>query len=434
MIVEEVLSLLPAVREFDGVRRLIRELAAPDPGIRWARTSSFSTVDSRIISPDDLRTAIQRAEEAALEQLRQLFAGAGVLVESLLKHDPLNLAVELVRQGELLESGGNRGAAAEFYESALAVSSPLTDKNPQILALCGLGRIMLVNGGLIEARTFYERGAELAQDSDDLRGEVVAATGLGNVLLMQARWPEAESCYQQALSKIESADQTEAFQLQIGQLSNNLGMVATRQLRLDDADRWFTKALGIWDTVDSPVDLAICLHNLGILRNRQANPTEARETFQRALALDSSATVRVALMVDLALSLAEDSKIEEAEAWARLAEQQAVEANSPYYLGHAYCALGMISRARGDDDGFVFFEKALQIAREKELPYLEGRALREYALHRAAMGGQEEAEAYLGRAEEIFSSGGTAHELAEIQGIREKVRALSAAAISPPRM
>lgn len=311
---------------------------------------------------------------------------------------------------------------------------PLADKKPQIRALWRLGRIRLIDGGLTEARAFFGRAAELARDSNDLRGEVIVALGLGNVLLMQARWVEAESCYQQALSKIEAAGEAKSFQLELGQLCNNLGMVATRQVRFDDADRWFTRALRVWDTVESPVDLAICLHNIGILRNRQSNRRDAHEAFHRALALDSSATVRVALMVDLALSLADDSLIDEAQVWGRQAEQQAIEANSPYYLGHAYCALGMISRARGDDDGLVFFEKALQIAREKELPYLEGRALREYALHRAGMGGRDEAEAYLRRAEEIFSSDGTAHELAEIQAIREKVERLAAAELGPPGM
>lgn len=434
MTAQEVLSLLPAIRELGGVRRLVRELAAPDPEDRWTRSSSYSTLDSRIISPANLRTAIERAEEAALQQVRQLFSSASVLIDALLKNDRSELALELVRQGELLESWEDRGAAAEFYASALEVSLPLADKKPQIRALWRLGRIRLADGVLNEARTFFDRAAGLARDSNDLRGEVIVAMGLGNVLLMQARWVEAESCYQEALSKIEAAGEARSFQLELGQLCNNLGMVATRQVRFDDADRWFTKALRIWDTVDSRVDLAICLHNVGILRNRQANRREAHEAFHSALALESSATVRVALMVDLALSLADDSSIDEAQVWGRQAEQQAIEANSPYYLGHAYCALGIISRARGDDDGLVFFEKALQIAREKKLPYLEGRALREYALHRATMGGREEAEAYLRRAEEIFSSDGTAHELAEIQPIREKVRALAAAELGPPGM
>ena len=87
---------------------------------------------------------------------------------------------------------------------------------------------------------------------------------------------------------------------------------------------------------------------------------------------------------------------------ARVAEEHAIASRSPYTLGYMYRNLGNLARARGDEDGFTFFEKALQIAREKGYPSLEAETLVDYAELRRNAGGGEEAEAYLERARELF--------------------------------
>jgi hypothetical protein len=76
-----------------------------------------------------------------------------------------------------------------------------------------------------------------------------------------------------------------------------------------------------------------------------------------------------------------------------------------------YQGRGNIARALNNDSGFIFFEKALEIAREKDYRLLEGDILLDYALLRQQTAGVEEAQAYLERAREIFVELGAAHEL-----------------------
>ena len=73
-----------------------------------------------------------------------------------------------------------------------------------------------------------------------------------------------------------------------------------------------------------------------------------------------------------------------------------------------YRQLGNLARARGDEDGFTFFEKALEIAREKGYPVRwRPRRWRTTPSCGGADGGQEEAQAYLERARELFKELGS---------------------------
>ena len=72
-------------------------------------------------------------------------------------------------------------------------------------------------------------------------------------------------------------------------------------------------------------------------------------------------------------------------------------------------------RIPGGPDGFTFFEKSLEIAREKGYPFLQAETLLEYASMRAQNGGVEEAVAYLERASELLRELGAVGELARAQ-------------------
>jgi hypothetical protein len=60
-----------------------------------------------------------------------------------------------------------------------------------------------------------------------------------------------------------------------------------------------------------------------------------------------------------------------------------------------YRGLGNIARAPGRDDGIVFFEKILDLARGRHLQLLEAETRVDYVRLRRDIGGDEEACAYL---------------------------------------
>jgi hypothetical protein len=66
-------------------------------------------------------------------------------------------------------------------------------------------------------------------------------------------------------------------------------------------------------------------------------------------------------------------------------------------------ALGKLRGRQRDEDGFVFFEQALELCRSREpLPRLEAEVLREYARFRSLLGEHQEARICLERAREIM--------------------------------
>ncbi len=406
--VEELLGLLPGIEELEVLRLRLIGAATPDPRRAWDSSSAYATVDKHILSPDEVERSVDVAEAALREYVALLHDGVRPLFRAFFGGDVDGAARHLVALGEEHESRGRARAAMECYRTALRLSLPLPDKGAQVLALRRIGRVSLALGDFVEAAAHYGRSAELARHSGDLPGEVVAITGAGNVSLWQGRWADAEDAYLEALRLSEGAPELE---LERGQLFNNLANVATRLERQGEAQGWFERAHATWRAVDSPLDLAVCLHNEAHLRALQGRRAEARAAYERALALPVPPTLRAVVAADIAELLGEEGHLTLAADWARVAEEHAAAAGSPYALGRMYHARGNIARASGDVDGFTFFEKALEIARGKGYPYLEAETLAHYADLRLRTGGEEEALAYLERARDMFRDLGAVRDL-----------------------
>ncbi|HEX8210476.1 MAG TPA: tetratricopeptide repeat protein [Longimicrobium sp.] len=413
-VVEELLGLLPALDELEVLRLRLIGAAAPDPRRMWDSSTAYTTVDKRVLSPTDVEQSLAEADEALRQYVATLHDRLRPLFRSFFEGDLDTVARHLVGLGEHHEALGRARSARKCYDAAMRVALPLVEKGAQVLALRRIGRVALSLGDFQEAALHYERSAELARDSGDLHGEVVARTGEGNVLLWQGNWREAENYYRDALARAESAP-AETLTTARGHLYNNLGNVATRLRRLDEAEEWFKRALAVWSDHPSPGDLGVCLHNLGHLRLEQGRMAEAAATYERAIKLEVPPTLRVAIAVDLAQLLLREGHLTQAEDWALVAENHAIAAASPYLLGRMYQGRGNIARARGHADGFTLYEKALEIARGKGYPFLEAETLADYAELRLQTGGVEEAQAYLERARDIFKESGAVQDCARAE-------------------
>lgn len=430
--VEALLGLLPDLDELEVLRLRLVAAAVPDPGRAWDSSLAYSTFDKRLVSPEAAVRVLDDAAEALREYVSLLHEGLRPVLASFYDGDSDGCARALVALGEQMERLGRVQGAGRCYRAALQVSLPLLDKGPQVLALRRIARVAVTVGDFQEAASYYERSAALARDAGDLHGEVIGRTGMGNVRMWQGRWSEAEAFYHEAL---ELADGSGAGSTPVerGQVYNNLGNLTTRQGRLEQAELWFESAFRLWETVSSPVDLGICHYNHALLREAQGRWDEARRGFEAALALPIPPAQRAVIETDFAEWWLHEGHVTQAEEWGRVAEQHAIEARSPYTMGHMYRGRGNIARALGDADGFTFYEKALEIAREKGYPFLEAETLVDYAQLRAENGGAEEAIAYLERAREILRGLGALGELERTERTLAELRAREEER-EPPRL
>lgn len=428
--VEALLHLLPFVEELEVLRLHLIGVAVPDPERAWDSSSSYATVDKRILKPEDVERAIAQAEQAVVQHVTQLHEGLRPVFRSFYAGDIDSAARHLIALGERHEATGRALGAQQSYRAALSLALPLPDKGAQILALRRLGRVSLALGEFKDATAFYARSTDLARDTDDVRGEVISRTGSGNVSMYQGRWAEAEKGYLDALELTES-DPSELL-LERGQLFNNLGNVSTRTGRLQEGDEWLGKALDLWTKVESPLDLAVCYTNFGHMREVQGRLGDARSLYKQALDLPIPSSMKAILAADSANVCLREGYVSEAEELARMAEEHAITSRSPYTLGHVYAHLGNLARAKGDEDGFTFYEKALQIAREKGYASLEAETLADYAELRGQNGGAEEAIAYLERARELFMELGSVQDLARAeQSLAQLQRSLKPTGLEP---
>lgn len=419
--VEQLLGLLPDVDELELLRLRIIGAAVPDPGRTWDSSNDFATVDKRIVSADDVDRAVRGAEESLRAYITSLYEGMRPVFAAYYDGREDDAARQLIALGEQLEDGGRLKGARQCYRTALSLSFPLLDKSAQILALRRIARVSLTLGDFQEAAAHYERSAQLARDAGDPRGEVVAHTGTGNVLVWQGRWADAELHYREALALLESAE-GEQVSVERAQLFNNLGNMATRLGRFGEAEEWLSRALDMWGTLSSPVDLAICHMIYGLLREREGRLAEAREQYESARALPVPPSLLSGIATDLAELCVREGHLTQAQEWGRIAEEHAIRSGSVYMLGRMYQGRGNTARAAGDEDGFIFFEKALEIAREKGYPFLEAETLTSYADLRRQTGGTEEALAYLERAREIFHELGAVRDLARVDEALAELR------------
>lgn len=424
---EHLLRLLPDVEELDGLHLSLVRAAVPDPETEWASSRAFTTIDKRIVTAEGVGAAVDEAETAFRAYAEKLFGAVRAVLEAYARGDVQGAAAALVALGEEQEADGRHRKAQLFFERALALALPLPEKGMQILALRRIARVARSAGDYRTALRHYGRSAEVARDAGDVQGEVIARTGLGYVLALQGNFLEAEECCRAALHAIETSPAPGALRLEEAQLCNNLGLLAVRQHRPDEAEGWLARARALWDVIPSPVDRAVCLHTEALLREGQGRAGESRALYEEALALELPAAFRAGIAIDLAESFARDGSHGLAREWGEEAEENAIAARSPYILGRVYHGRGNLARATGEEDGFNFYEKALQIAREKGLLLLEGEVLFDYAALRRRMGEAEEARSYLQRAREIFASLGAEKDLALVDA------ALRPGAAPPPR-
>jgi len=213
------------------------------------------------------------------------------------------------------------------------------------------GRNHLSYGSVFFQRGYYDQAAlsfQLALPDDPSSAE--ALYGLGSAYLNQQKTAEARASFERAVKLPASYPDT------LANAWNNLGLLATREGRAEEAIRCFQKALQL-----SP-DHLIALNNLGNAYRLVKNWGEARHTFERALEV-SPADADANYGLGMVFAQANDT----AHAYEYL--QRALQSRPTY--PEALNNLGILYlRTQRRDEAVASFKQCIRVAPDFDQSYL----------------------------------------------------------------
>jgi len=411
LLVERALALVPDAEEFLPLSDAVIGASRLDRDKQWARSGAYATLGKRVVDPSRLAEMVPQIVAASQQRLHDLFSHVVDAVRSQQEGDPAAAALALVRAGEVEEGAGRVEKAERIYHLALEISRDLRDKAPHLLTLRRLGRVARAAGRLDEAWSWYEQSYQLAVDAMDPAGQAIACQGLGNLCDDRGERDRARGWYERGLAIAQGlADPALEWPFY-----TNLSVIAIKHGELADAEAMLARARERIEATGADDAMPFYLNNRGLLLTEHGGLAAAEAVFRDALARRPEPRWEVTVRCNLGDVLLRQGRLFEAQDEARRAEELAIVHRLIADLVEVYVLLGGIARARGDEEGFVFYEQALNVCHERGLPRKdEAAVLHGYGLLHGACGRPAEARAYLDAARELYESLGFLPELARV--------------------
>lgn len=413
LLVERALALIPDSEEFRPLSDAVIGTSRVDTDKVWARSGAYATVGKRVVDAAGLREMIPQLAARAQQRLQRLF---DLVLEAIQKQEEGDLAgaaATLVRAGEMEEEDRRLEKAERIYGLSLEIARNLREKGPQVLALRRLGRVARAAGRLDEAWAWYEQSYLLAVDEMDLSGQAIACQGLGNLCDDRGRREQAWTWYDRGLKLARGLGDPGLE----WPFHANLSILAMHRGELSRAEEFLARARDRIEATGDEGAMLYWFNNRGLVLLEGGDALGAEAMFREGLERCRNPFWEILLRVNLGDALARQERFFEAEAEARRAEEEAVSHRYIPQLVEVYGLFGRIARARADEEGFVFYEQALNVCRERGLPAVRAAGVyHEYGRLHLACGRLPEAEAYLEQARAVYRDLGLGQELLKVDG------------------
>lgn len=390
--VEQALRLLPDVDALDPLRAFL--VAASRPGETGILTSERdSTVGKRYFELSELRARVPFAVSRMTEHFVALYEAAVAALEAEQRGDLAESVRALLRAGQREYTAGRTAEARRWYHHALRLAEELRDRRPEIETLRLLGDLESARGRWDHGGRHYQRSLALADAEHDGASAALACQSLGALALTRAEPLGAEAWYTRGLRYAEGQPKL------VAELTLGLAEVA----RFREEPFVARVRLGrVHKTFEALADLrglARVLICEGQLEAQAGRSAEAVRRFQEALALlariPDSAMLEMAVRLELSQVYLAAGRLPDVEDEVRRAEEWAIAHNLNRDLARLYLIMGEVRTRQSDENGFVFFEKAIELARDLEpARELEGEAYLGYAVFCRTLGDREAAKAY----------------------------------------
>jgi tetratricopeptide (TPR) repeat protein len=406
--VDRALQVLPELDDLVRLRGALLGVSEPDHELARIGAGAYATADTRTLDADDLDAQVERIVAEVRSRTEQVLRHSVAALRSAQSGHWAEAARALMAAGEVEEGARRLEQAERFYRKALELGRKPRDRSAEGLAWRRLGRVLRLLGRLEEATKHYRRGFDVADAQRDVEGMIIACQGLGNVAVDQGSWDEAERWYTRGLELAPADPPTQRH----FELYNNLAVTTLRSGRLEACERWLDRATEAGRVMEQHTALVALDNSRGRLLMARGLLAPAEKVFRDALRKEPGPFTRGRLVVNLAESLVAQGRLGEAQAMAREAELAAIDHGSALLLADAYRLLGAIARESADPDGIIFYEQALDVCREYQLPDLELAITHvEYAAMESVLGHRESAEARLSDALQTLRRIGSAPEV-----------------------
>jgi tetratricopeptide (TPR) repeat protein len=394
--VERALALLPDLDVLAPLRSFVVSLSR---GGRLA-AEPYRTVGKRTVHSTELRALIPRAVGRLADHLSALYEAAIEALEAEERGDLSSSVHALLAAGEREEAAGRPEAARIWYEHALRIAEQLRDRRPELVALRRIGRLDASRGDFEGAARFYQRSFALAEAELDQEGAALACRGLGDIAVERRRWPGAVSWYTRALRHADASGPLAA------DLKLALADAARNQGDTDAAVEWMRQAHAQYRQLGRSDGMAAALNVSAQLDAAAGRRVRALARYQKALTLLAGAPspeLEVAIRLNVGHLHVDWGRLPDAEDEVRRAEELAIAHGLTRQLVRLYTMLGIVRGRQGDEAGFVFFEKAIELCQGRDAePQLEAAACLEYARFRRDLGDLEECRVYVARVRELL--------------------------------
>ena len=412
--VEQALRLLPDVEDLAPLRGFVVSLSSSRSPEAWAAAEPNRTIGKRTLDPTTLRARVPQVLNRVTGRVAVLYDAAVDALESEQSGDFSQAVRALVRAGAYEEQSVRYSQAHAWYRQALGVAEQLRDRQPEMEALCHLGRLEASRGYLDEGARAFQRSLALAEAELDNEHAAGACKGLGDVLFAQSQWAGAEAWFARGLQYAKSN------RAMAGSLSLGLGQAAQRRGEHGVAVERMRWALENFAAVGDNAGVIRTLLARGLMEAAEGKTAEALATYREALShlpvSDPDPVLELSVRLRLAELYIDLGRLPDADDETRRAEDLAITHQQPRWLARTYVIMGKLRGRQGDENGFVFFEQAIELCRSGEpARRLEADVYREYAGFRTTMGDRHEARAYLERARDLLEPFGDAVALDRIE-------------------
>ncbi|HEX8272176.1 MAG TPA: hypothetical protein VF615_05960 [Longimicrobiaceae bacterium] len=406
---DQALGALPDSDELAPLREALIGASRDDAGRAWAASEAYATLDTRLADTAALEAQVAALAERVRERTEAVLRHTVRALRALEAGDPGGAARALVAAGEAEEADGRLDEAELHFRRALELGRKPRDRRAEGLALRRLGRVAAARGEFARAAGLYRRGWDVAEAQRDREGMVVACQGMGNAAVYEGRWEDAVEWYARGVALLEGAPPSRDLWL----LESNLSVAERRAGRLERSAEWLERAERTAAALDDGEARLYVENARGMLLAARGDHAGAEAAFRRALEGGGTPSLRGSVLTNLADALLAGGRAAEAERVLRELELLAVARGLAPVLPYVYRGLGAVARARGDAEGFLFYEQALELCRRPGSPPVELAATQhEYARFEEAVGQTESARERLREALEIYARLGAAAETA----------------------